>query len=152
MPKPARAPVMVKHIAQHTGPSIMTVSRVVRGRPDVSPASRRKVLTAVRRLGYIPNPAAQLLCGSIRAAAILSSGNRRPPPVLRPFKPTGRASLPHKLKQKSTRNHTVEHASASVRIRPAKSRAVHPGPLGGGPDRRSMGSGAGFGAVPDGWR
>jgi DNA-binding LacI/PurR family transcriptional regulator len=39
----------------------MTVSRVVRGRPDVSLASRRKVLAAVRRLGYIPNPAAQLL-------------------------------------------------------------------------------------------
>src|SRR3990172_8765779 len=39
----------------------MTVSRVVRGRPDVSPASRRRVLAAVRRLGYIPNPAAHLL-------------------------------------------------------------------------------------------
>lgn len=61
MPKPARAPVTLKHIAQQTGLSIMTVSRVVRGRPDVSPASRRKVLAAVRRLGYIPNPAAQLL-------------------------------------------------------------------------------------------
>jgi len=61
MPKPARAPVTLKHIARHTGLSIMTVSRVIRGRPDVSPASRRKVLAAVRRLGYIPNPAAQLL-------------------------------------------------------------------------------------------
>ena len=39
----------------------MTVSRVVRGRPDVSATSRRRVLAAVRRLGYIPNPAAQLL-------------------------------------------------------------------------------------------
>jgi LacI family transcriptional regulator len=56
-----RAPVTLRHIAQHTGLSIMTVSRVVRGRPDVSPVSRRKVLAAVRRLGYIPNPAAQLL-------------------------------------------------------------------------------------------
>ncbi len=61
MLKPIRAPVTLKHIARHTGLSIMTVSRVVRDRPDVSPASRRKVLTAVRRLGYIPNPAAQLL-------------------------------------------------------------------------------------------
>ncbi|OGB90679.1 MAG: hypothetical protein A3H39_09860 [candidate division NC10 bacterium RIFCSPLOWO2_02_FULL_66_22] len=61
MPKPVRAPVTLKHIARHTGLSIMTVSRVVRGRPDVSAESRRRVLAAVRRLGYIPNPAAQLL-------------------------------------------------------------------------------------------
>ena len=61
MPRSLRAPVTLKHIARHTGLSIMTVSRVVRGRPDVSPASRRRVLAAVRRLGYIPNPAAQLL-------------------------------------------------------------------------------------------
>ena len=61
MPKPVRTPVTLRHIAEHTGLSIMTVSRVVRGRPDVSPASRRKVMAAVRRLGYIPNPAAQLL-------------------------------------------------------------------------------------------
>ncbi len=61
MPKSVPASVTLKHIAHHTGLSIMTVSRVVRGRPDVSPASRRKVLAAVQRLGYIPNPAAQLL-------------------------------------------------------------------------------------------
>jgi DNA-binding LacI/PurR family transcriptional regulator len=53
----------LKDIAGATGLSIMTVSRVVRGRPDVSAASRQKVLAAVQRLGYIPNPAAQLLAG-----------------------------------------------------------------------------------------
>jgi len=61
MKRSVRIPVTLKHIARYTGLSIMTVSRVVRGRPDVSPASRQKVLAAVRRLGYIPNPAAQLL-------------------------------------------------------------------------------------------
>ncbi len=61
MPKVPRAPVTLKDIAHHTGLSIMTVSRVVRGEPGASPASRRKVLAAVRRLGYIPNPAARLL-------------------------------------------------------------------------------------------
>ena len=61
MSRPVGTPITLKHIAEHTGLSIMTVSRVVRGRPDVSLSSRRKVLAAVRRLGYIPNPAAQLL-------------------------------------------------------------------------------------------
>src|SRR5512134_2059373 len=61
MPKTQRSPVTLKDIAEHTGLSIMTVSRVVRGRPDVSTASRRKILAAVQRLGYIPNPAARQL-------------------------------------------------------------------------------------------
>ncbi len=61
MPKLVRTSVTLRDIARHTRLSIMTVSRVVRGRPDVSATSRRRVLAAVRRLGYIPNPAAQLL-------------------------------------------------------------------------------------------
>ena len=65
MAKPRWSAVTLKDIAQHTGLSIMTVSRVVRGRPDVSTASRRKVLTAVRRLGYIPNPAARQLVSRV---------------------------------------------------------------------------------------
>ena len=61
MSNPQRSPVRLKDIAEHTGLSIMTVSRVVRGRPDVGAASRRQVLAAVQRLGYIPNPAARQL-------------------------------------------------------------------------------------------
>jgi len=67
MPKAQGSPVTLKDIANHTGLSIMTVSRVVRGRPDVSAASRRKVLTAVQRLGYIPNPAARQLVSRVAA-------------------------------------------------------------------------------------
>lgn len=67
MPKTRWSPVTLKDIAEHTGLSIMTVSRVVRGRPDVSAASRRKVLTSVQRLGYIPNPAARQLVSRIAA-------------------------------------------------------------------------------------
>jgi transcriptional regulator with XRE-family HTH domain len=107
MPKPARAPVTLKHIAQHTGLSIMTVSRVVRGRPDVSPASRRKVLTAVRRLGYIPNPAAQLPCGSIRAAAILASRSHPPVPCARGREPRGRKLSRLEFITESNRNQGV---------------------------------------------
>ncbi len=67
MPKTRCSPVTLKDIAEHTGLSIMTVSRVVRGRADVSAASRRRILAAVQRLGYIPNPAARQLVS--RAAA-----------------------------------------------------------------------------------
>jgi LacI family transcriptional regulator len=61
MPPKIRPRVTLKDIAAHTGLSIMTISRVVRGRPDVGAASRQKVLAAVHRLGYVPNPAARLL-------------------------------------------------------------------------------------------
>ncbi|RPI01054.1 MAG: LacI family transcriptional regulator, partial [Zetaproteobacteria bacterium] len=67
MPRTRAQPVTLKDIAEHTGLSIMTVSRVVRGRPDVSAASRRKVQAAVQRLGYIPNPAARQLVSRIAA-------------------------------------------------------------------------------------
>jgi len=63
-----RLPVTLKDIAKYTGLSIMTVSRVVRGRPDVSESSRRKVQAAVKRLGYLPNPAARSLVTRTPAA------------------------------------------------------------------------------------
>ncbi len=73
MPRRSPPPVTLRDIAKHTGLSIMTVSRVVRGRPDVGEASRRRVLGAVRRLGYLPNPAARFLAGGARSA---DAGNR----------------------------------------------------------------------------
>jgi LacI family transcriptional regulator len=61
MARTARSAVTLKEVARHTGLSVMTVSRVVRGHPDVGAANRRKVLAVVRRLGYIPNAAARQL-------------------------------------------------------------------------------------------
>lgn len=43
--------------------AIMTVSRVVNGGSYVSPATEKRVRTAIRRLGYTPNEAARMLKG-----------------------------------------------------------------------------------------
>ncbi len=52
MPLPS---VTIKDVAQKAGVSPATVSRVVSNRGSVSEKTRRKVLTAVRELGYRPN-------------------------------------------------------------------------------------------------
>lgn len=67
MARTIRPAVTLKEIAKNTGLSIMTVSRVVRGHPDVGAANRRRVLAMVRRLGYIPNPAARQLASGTSA-------------------------------------------------------------------------------------
>src|SRR5438270_7746415 len=48
-------------VASAAGVSRATVSRVVNGSTAVSPATRKTVETAIRRLGYIPNRAARSL-------------------------------------------------------------------------------------------
>jgi LacI family transcriptional regulator len=45
-------------VAAEAGVSIATASRALTGRGDLSPATRRRVLTAARRLGYVRDPAA----------------------------------------------------------------------------------------------
>ncbi|MFH0953708.1 MAG: LacI family DNA-binding transcriptional regulator [Verrucomicrobiota bacterium] len=47
--------VTTRDIAEHTGLSKMTVSRVLNGFPHVSESTRRKVMDAVRDLGFRPN-------------------------------------------------------------------------------------------------
>jgi LacI family transcriptional regulator len=56
----ARAPG-VRDIARATQLSIATVSRVISGGAQVAPQTRQRVLDAVNRLGYLPNPAARAL-------------------------------------------------------------------------------------------
>ena len=50
-----RRPLTLRDVSEASGVSEMTVSRVLRNRGDVSPATREKVLTAARSLGYVPN-------------------------------------------------------------------------------------------------
>ena len=51
----------LKDIARAAGVSIATVSNVVNGTKPATPAVRRRVLAAIERLGYVPNPHAQSL-------------------------------------------------------------------------------------------
>lgn len=55
-----RAPVMAD-VARIAGVSHQTVSRVLNGHPNVRPATRDRVLAAIRELGYRPNAAARTL-------------------------------------------------------------------------------------------
>jgi Transcriptional regulators len=50
-----RRPLTLRDVSEACGVSEMTVSRVLRNREDVSPATREKVLAAARALGYVPN-------------------------------------------------------------------------------------------------
>jgi LacI family transcriptional regulator len=54
-------PVTIRDVAKHLNLSITTVSRALDGYPDVSEATRQRVLQAVDELGYLPNRAARQL-------------------------------------------------------------------------------------------
>ncbi len=51
--------VRLKDIAQRAGVSIMTVSKALRGEPDVSPATRARIKALAQQMGYVPDSAAQ---------------------------------------------------------------------------------------------
>lgn len=51
----SRRPLTLRDVSEASGVSEMTVSRVLRNRGDVSAATREKVLTAAKMLGYVPN-------------------------------------------------------------------------------------------------
>src|SRR5829696_2090312 len=55
------APIGIKDIARELGISIGTVDRALNGKPDISAATRAKVLDLADRLGYTPNLAARYL-------------------------------------------------------------------------------------------
>src|SRR5205823_3580281 len=56
-----RSRAAIRDIAALAGVSVATVSRVLNGRPDVSPATRETVLRHIRELGYVSNRNARAL-------------------------------------------------------------------------------------------
>ena len=51
--------VRLKDIAERTGVSIMTVSKALRGEPDVSPTTRARIKEVARQMGYVPDSTAR---------------------------------------------------------------------------------------------
>lgn len=80
-----KRPLTLRDVSEASGVSEMTVSRVLRNRGDVSPATREKVLTASKALGYVPNKIAGALASqrvNLVAVIIPSLGNMVFPEVM----------------------------------------------------------------------
>lgn len=81
----SRRPLTLRDVSEACGVSEMTVSRVLRNRDDVSPATREKVLAAARDLGYVPNKIAGALASqqvNLVAVIVPSLSNMVFPEVL----------------------------------------------------------------------
>ena len=82
---PPRRPLTLRDVSEASGVSEMTVSRVLRGRGEVSEATRARVREAAERLGYVPNRVAGGLAGgrtSLVSVVIPSLSNMVFPEVL----------------------------------------------------------------------
>ncbi len=85
MTEAPRRPLTLRDVAEASGVSEMTASRVLRGKGDVSDATRARVLEAARTIGYVPNKIAGALASSrvnLVAVVIPSLGNLVFPEVL----------------------------------------------------------------------
>src|SRR5512139_192034 len=77
MAQPMENPTLAD-IARHTGVSLMTVSRTVRGLGRISASTRERVLAAANELGYRPNHAARATAvGRFNAVTIVFSTSAR---------------------------------------------------------------------------
>lgn len=86
LPPQAARPLTLRDVSEASGVSEMTVSRVLRNRDDVSPATRDKVLAAAKKLGYVPNKIAGALASqrvNLVGVIIPSLANMVFPEVLR---------------------------------------------------------------------
>ncbi len=71
--------ISIKDIAQECGVAVSTVSRVLNDHPDVSDATRKKVLEAAGRLHYVPNNSARnLVKTSSESIALMVKGVNNP--------------------------------------------------------------------------
>lgn len=85
MTKSSHRPLTLRDVSEASGVSEMTVSRVLRGRGDVSSATRDKVLLAAKELGYVPNKIAGALASqrvNLVAVVIPSMSNMVFPEVM----------------------------------------------------------------------
>jgi len=71
----AQSAPTVADVAGLAGVSPMTVSRVINGEASVTDTTRAKVQDAIRRLGYVPNPAARSLAGGRQSRLALLYSN-----------------------------------------------------------------------------
>lgn len=85
MTRPTHRPLTLRDVSEASGVSEMTVSRVLRGRGDVSQTTREKVLQAAKDLGYVPNKIAGALASqrvNLVAVIIPSMSNMVFPEVM----------------------------------------------------------------------
>jgi DNA-binding LacI/PurR family transcriptional regulator len=69
----------ITEVAREAQVGVATVSRVLNGSPAVRPETRRRVLSAIARLGYSPNAAARALStGRTRAIGVVAPFFTRP--------------------------------------------------------------------------
>jgi DNA-binding LacI/PurR family transcriptional regulator len=74
-PERVRAP-NIRDVAARAGVSYQTVSRVLNDSPSIKPATKQRVLDAIREMGYRPNQAARALVTSrSRTIGVLSAQN-----------------------------------------------------------------------------
>ena len=85
MTNPENRTLTLRDVSEASGVSEMTVSRVLRNRGDVSDATRKRVLEAAKRLGYVPNKIAGALASqrvNLVAVVIPSMSNMVFPEVM----------------------------------------------------------------------
>jgi LacI family transcriptional regulator len=66
--------VTIHDVAAEAGVSLQTVSRVLNNRPDVSAATRKRVLEIIKNLGFQPDTAARSLRGRSGCIGVVASG------------------------------------------------------------------------------
>ena len=111
----------IAEVAREAGVGIATVSRVVNGSGAVREDTRRRVLDAVRRLGYVPNAAARAL----------STGRTQRVGVVAPF--FTRASVTARLRGMADRLAAADHQLVIFDVeRPAQRTACFAALAGGG--------------------